>query len=245
VTKDLDHPWGIAFLPNGDLLVTERNSLKAGDPGQLRVIRNGVLDPTPIGPLPAMLAEGLGGMMDVSLHPQFAQNRLVYLSYTKPLDDKRRTVAVARGRFDGKALTEVKDVVVLDRAGTSRIAFGRDGMLYISTTGTDPQDPKDPQNPGPNEFNTVHSVAISADRKVTLTTRTVADLVSQVASINNAEMLNSLNAASAVMAPYPVAKLKVVVTSVAILLVALSTAAMVVPAWRAGRIDPAVTLRTD
>ncbi len=60
------------------------------------------------------------------------------------------------------------------------------------------------------------SQGISADRKVTLTTRTVADLVSQVASINNAEMLNSLNAASAVMAPYPVAKLKVVVTSVAV-----------------------------
>ena len=87
------------------------------------------------------------GYMDIALHPQFAQNRLVYLSYTKPLDDKRTTVAVARGRFDGKALTEVKDVLVLDRAGTSRIAFGRDGNLYISTTGTDPKDPKDPQNP--------------------------------------------------------------------------------------------------
>src|SRR5262252_7704074 len=55
LTKGLDRPWGIAFLPNGDMLVTER-------PGRLRVIRNGVLDPTPIGPLPDMLATGLGGL---------------------------------------------------------------------------------------------------------------------------------------------------------------------------------------
>src|SRR5262245_37955514 len=63
-SKDLDHPWGIAFLPDGGMLVTER-------PGRLRVIKNGVLDPTPIGPLPAMLARSLGGLLDVSLHPRF------------------------------------------------------------------------------------------------------------------------------------------------------------------------------
>jgi glucose/arabinose dehydrogenase len=77
--------------------------------------------------------------MDVVLHPQFAQNRLVYLSYTKPIDEKRRTVGIARGRFDGRALTDVKDIFVLDQAGTSRLAFGRDGMLYVTTTGQDPQ----------------------------------------------------------------------------------------------------------
>ena len=129
------------------MLITERA-------GRLRVIRNGVLDPQPVAGAPASYWTGESGLpgavhgyMDIALHPQFAQNRLVYLSYTKPLDDKKTTVAVARGRFDGKALTEVKDVLVLDRAGTSRIAFGRDGNLYISTTGTDPKDPKDPQNP--------------------------------------------------------------------------------------------------
>ncbi len=63
VTKGLNHPWGIAFLPDGGMLVTER-------PGRLRQIKNGVLDPTPIGPLPEMLATGLGGLLDVSLHPQ-------------------------------------------------------------------------------------------------------------------------------------------------------------------------------
>src|SRR5688572_15842022 len=147
VTRALEYPWALAFLPDGTMLVTERA-------GRLRVIRNGVLDPQPVAGAPASYWAGESGLpgavhgyMDVALHPQFAQNRLVYLSYTKPLDEKRRTVGIARGRFDGKALVEVKDILVLDRPGTSRIAFGKDGMLYISTTGTDPQDPKDPQNP--------------------------------------------------------------------------------------------------
>jgi glucose/arabinose dehydrogenase len=123
------------------MLVTERA-------GRLRVIRNDVLDPQPVSGAPASYWAGESGLpgavhgyMDVALHPQFAQNRLVYLSYTKPLDEKKRTVAIARGRFDGKSLTEVRDIFVLDAAGTSRIAFGRDGMLYITTTGADPQDP--------------------------------------------------------------------------------------------------------
>ncbi len=135
VTKNVVRPWGITFLPNGDLLVTERNSLKAGEPGQLRVIRNGVLDPTPIGPLPDMLAEGLGGMMDVSLHPQFEKNRLIYFAYSKRHPDPKlcmpeaerqklpqnqrpqctATAAVARARWDGgSTLADVKDILVAD-----------------------------------------------------------------------------------------------------------------------------------
>ncbi len=81
--------------------------------------------------------------MDVVLHPQFAENRFVYLSYTKPLDEKRQTVAIARGRWDGRALTEVKDVFVAD-AGTgtaSRLAFGRDNTIYMTTSGNASQDP--------------------------------------------------------------------------------------------------------
>ena len=134
VTKNVVRPWGIAFLPNGDLLVTERNSLTPGEPGRLRVIRNGVLDPTPLGPLPDMLAEGLGGMMDVSLHPQFAQNRLIYFTYSKRNPDRTEclpeaerqalrekmqnsacsaTTAVARARWDGgSTLTDVRDILV-------------------------------------------------------------------------------------------------------------------------------------
>jgi len=141
VTKELEYPWSAAFLPNGDMLVTERA-------GRLRIIRNGVLDPLPIPGGPAAYFAGESGMpgavhgyMDIALHPQFAQNRLLYLTYTKPLDEKRRTVALARGRFDGHALTDVRDIFVLDEAGTSRIAFGRDNTIYMTTTGKDPQDP--------------------------------------------------------------------------------------------------------
>jgi glucose/arabinose dehydrogenase len=150
VTRALEYPWALAFLPDGTMLITERA-------GRLRVIRNGVLDPQPIAGAPASywaLESGLPGAvhgyMDVALHPQFDQNRLIYLSYTKPLDEKRRTVAVARGRFDGRALTDVKDVWVADQAGTSRIAFGRDGMLYITTTANFqvPNDPQDPNSQG-------------------------------------------------------------------------------------------------
>jgi glucose/arabinose dehydrogenase len=115
VTKGVVNPWGIAFLPNGDLLVTERNSNPSGKPGQLRVIRNGVLDPTPIGPLPEMLATGLGGALDVSLHPRFAENRLIYLTYSKKGTGggNDATTAVMRARWDGgSTLTDVKDILV-------------------------------------------------------------------------------------------------------------------------------------
>jgi len=141
VTKALSFPWSLAFLPDGSMLVTERES-------RLRIIRNGVLDPQPIAGAPAAHHAGVSGLpgavhgfMDVALHPRFAENRFVYLTYTKPLDAKRRAVAIARGRWDGGALTEVRDIFVADRAGTSRIAFGRDGTLFMTTTGNDPQDP--------------------------------------------------------------------------------------------------------
>ena len=109
VTKGLDHPWGIAFLPDGGMLVTER-------PGRLRQITNGVLDPTPIGPLPQMLATGLGGLLDVALHPRFAENRLIYMTYSKPgSGDGNATTAVMRARWDGgSTLTNVQDVLVAD-----------------------------------------------------------------------------------------------------------------------------------
>jgi glucose/arabinose dehydrogenase len=141
VTKALEYPWSLAFLPDGNMLVTER-------PGRLRIIRDGVLDPKPIAGAPASYWTGksgdpgaVHGFMDIALHPRFAENHLLYLTYTKPLDGGKRTTAVARGRWEGGALTDVKDIFVLPEASTSRIAFGSDGMLYLSTTGSDPQDP--------------------------------------------------------------------------------------------------------
>ena len=74
VTKGLVQPFSMAFLPAGAILVTER-------PGRLRIVRNGVLDPTPIAGLPPIQAGGLTGLMDIALHPRFAENSLVYFVY--------------------------------------------------------------------------------------------------------------------------------------------------------------------
>jgi len=135
----LQNPWTVAFLPDGTALVTERT-------GRLRVIRDGKLDPTPVAGAP--MARNLGvsgepgavhGYMDVILHPNFASNKLVYICYTKPIDEKRQTTAIARGRWDGKALVETKDIFVGQESnGTARIAFGRDGMLYVTTAAAGP-----------------------------------------------------------------------------------------------------------
>ena len=148
VTKALEYPWSLAFLPDGTMLVTERA-------GRLRVIRNGVLDPQPVAGGPASYFAGESGLpgavhgyMDVALHPRFSENRYVYLTYTKPLDEKRQVVALARGRFDGRALTEVRDLFVSDRGGTSRIAFGRDGTLFMSTSSTAGDNPQSPDSLG-------------------------------------------------------------------------------------------------
>ena len=133
VARGLSHPWSLVFLPDGSLLVTER-------PGRLRVIRNGVLDPTPIAGVPRARTDGNGGLMDIALHPNFADNRLVYLTYTKPVENGKGTPALARGRLEGGALVDVKDLLVPEAyEGNSglggRIVFGRDGMIYLATGG--------------------------------------------------------------------------------------------------------------
>jgi aldose sugar dehydrogenase len=148
VARGIPYPFGLAFLPDGTILVTERL-------GRLRAIRKGTLDPQPVAGTPANYGAGesglpgaVHGLMDVVPHPQFTQNNFIYLNYTKPLDATRRTLAVARGRWDGRALTDVRDVFVADpgnekaRIGTtSRMAFGRDNLLFVATSGADPQDP--------------------------------------------------------------------------------------------------------
>lgn len=134
VTKELVHPWAIAFLPSGNMLITER-------PGRLRIVRGNVLDPQPISGVPTVRTDGNGGLMDVALHPEFAENRLVYLTYTKPMENGRGAPALARGRLDGEhALTDVHDLIVTEAyEGNSglngRVVFGQDGKVYMSTGG--------------------------------------------------------------------------------------------------------------
>ena len=132
VTSGLSHPWGMAFLPDGGVLVTERA-------GQLRVIRGGVLDPQPISGVPGVHARGLAGLMDVAIHPRFSENQLVYLTYSKPGDDGVR-VAVARGRLTGSSLTDVDDLFMSDLVGgggpaASRVVFRLDGTLLVTVGG--------------------------------------------------------------------------------------------------------------
>ena len=93
--RGLANPWSLAFLPDGGMLVTERA-------GRLRVIRNGALDPTPVSGVPAVRAQGLSGLMDVALHPRFAENRFVYLSYTKPVNEKQTTIAISLKKMPAK-----------------------------------------------------------------------------------------------------------------------------------------------
>jgi len=146
VASGLAQPWSLAWLPDGTMLVTER-------PGRLRAIRNGVLDPTPIAGVPEVRAQGLQGLMDVVLHPRFAENRWIYLSYHKPFPVPGATTpggnpliegesVLARGTWDGQKLTNVVDIFRsgATRTESSRIGFGRDGMLYmsVSASGTGP-----------------------------------------------------------------------------------------------------------
>ena len=150
LTRDLQSPWSIVFLPEGDMLLTERI-------GQLRVIRDGALDPTPIAGLPAINNTSIGGLMGLALHPDFEDNDLIYFAYSKPnpADNGELTTAVARARWDGgAALADVEDIFVArdwysgamasannrccgqgpyNGSYGARIAFDDDGLLYITS----------------------------------------------------------------------------------------------------------------
>jgi len=145
LTRGLAHPWSLAFLPNGDMLVTER-------PGRLRLVRSGgALEPTPIAGVPRVRGEGNGGLMDIALHPRFAENKLVYFTYTKPVDKGYGAPTLARGKLEGLALAEVKDLLVPEAypgnsALNGRLTFGRDGMIYLSTGGNIGKVAQDPKS---------------------------------------------------------------------------------------------------
>ncbi|MDH3734208.1 MAG: PQQ-dependent sugar dehydrogenase [Gemmatimonadota bacterium] len=130
VVDGLVNPWSMAFLPGGDILVTER-------PGRLRVVRGGELLADPVAGVPEVVAMGQGGLLDVVPHPDFASNRLLYISYSKPKPDQERgTTAVIRARFENNALNDVEEVfeAVSDGNGHygSRLAFDPDGFLFIT-----------------------------------------------------------------------------------------------------------------
>jgi glucose/arabinose dehydrogenase len=137
----LVRPWSLAFVAPDTLLITQRT-------GQLRVVRGGKLDPDPVAGLPEVLAASLSGLMDLALSPDFATDRYVYFSYNKPIGADDSALAVGRGRWDGKALTGTTDIFVAgtDTGGVSRLAFGGDGMLYMSLGGGGQALPQDPNS---------------------------------------------------------------------------------------------------
>jgi glucose/arabinose dehydrogenase len=134
VADKLDHPWGLAFLPGGKMLVTER-------PGRLRVVgADGTLS-EPVAGLPAVDARDQGGLLDVALDPRFASNQLIYWSYAEPAENGQTNTAVARGKFVDGAAPRVDAVQVIYHQQPSlnstlhyggRLVFGRDGTLFVT-----------------------------------------------------------------------------------------------------------------
>ena len=133
VADGFDHPWSMAWLPSGEMLIVER-------PGRLRVVRDGMLEPEPVAGWPEVYRdEGQGGFMDILPHPDFAGNRWLYLSYGKPNEDgSEGTTAVVRARWADGRVSDVEEVFESNAWGgnnnhfSGRMAFDLDGYLYLT-----------------------------------------------------------------------------------------------------------------
>lgn len=130
VVENLEHPWGLAWLPDGTMLITER-------PGRLRIVRDGVLDPTPVAGLPDILVLAQGGLLDIAVHPRFEENSLIYFSYSQGTQEANR-LAVGRGQLRGTRLENVEvifQVAQLKRGGQhfgSRMVWLPDETLLVA-----------------------------------------------------------------------------------------------------------------
>ncbi|HZP09259.1 MAG TPA: PQQ-dependent sugar dehydrogenase [Methyloceanibacter sp.] len=130
VARGLEHPWGLAFLPDGRMLVTER-------PGRLRIVTNDGAVSAPLKGVPEVFAQGQGGLLDVALDPDFATNRLVYLSYSEPGEGGAGT-AVARGKLSDDGLEGVEVIFRQEPKVDGgnhfggRLAFAPDGKLFVT-----------------------------------------------------------------------------------------------------------------
>jgi len=145
VARPLSHPWSLVFLPGGDMLVSERD-------GRLRLIRDGELLPDSVADIPEVSRAALAGLMDLALHPRFADNGLIYFTYSKPLGDVVAT-SLARGRWTGDRLVNIEDVFIADdfgerRGGASRIVFDSDTTLFMTNGGTGQVGDMRSQDPG-------------------------------------------------------------------------------------------------
>jgi glucose/arabinose dehydrogenase len=147
LARGLQQPWSIAFLPDDTILVTERT-------GNIRAFRNGELS-APVAGVPAVYTggpRGVQGLMDVVLHPHFAENHWVYLTYHKPAGEDAAATTLARGTWDGTQLIDVKDIFDSQATDTeaSRLVFGRDGMIYMTISA--PGSPKVQRAQDPQDY---------------------------------------------------------------------------------------------
>jgi len=128
VVDGLEHPWGMTFLPGGDLLITER-------PGRLRIWKNDRLET--VSGLPELYSAGQGGLLDIALHPDFTANRLIYFTASVSGPGGAGT-ALYRARLTGSALEDIRELYRLPRFTSTRVHFGSrivfapDGTLYMS-----------------------------------------------------------------------------------------------------------------
>lgn len=131
VADGLHYPWSLTFIPGGDMLVTEKYT------GHLRMIHDGHLDAEPITNLPQVYPHAQGGLLEVAIHPRYAENRLIYISYAKP-GTRGSTTALGRANFAQGRLTDYRDIFITNAWGRDngqyggKIAFGTDGMLYLT-----------------------------------------------------------------------------------------------------------------
>ncbi|MFO8033535.1 MAG: PQQ-dependent sugar dehydrogenase, partial [Desulfohalobiaceae bacterium] len=131
LVEGLNHPWGMAFLPGGRLLITERNT------GRLYILNTDNTLSKPVQGVPEVWAHGQGGLMDVALHPEYEENNYIYLSYAKPGPDGKAATALGRGKLSGERIKEFQDVFVQEPFvnGTNhfgnRIAFSPDGRYLF------------------------------------------------------------------------------------------------------------------
>ena len=128
VADGLIRPWSMAWLPNGDMLITER-------PGRLRIVRDGNLLPDPVPGVPEVFAQGQGGLFDVLPHPDFASNNVLFISYAKPVDGGS-TTSVLRGTFENDTFTPEEEIFLARSQGRghygARLAFHPDGTLFVT-----------------------------------------------------------------------------------------------------------------
>lgn len=137
IVGGLERPWAVEFLSEGRFLVTER-------PGRLNLVENGVA--TVVDGLPEVTSRGQGGLMEVSLHPDYENNGWIYLTYSKQNDEENTAVIVIRGRLDGNHFIDIEEIFEQNRYSSpgrhygSRIAWDSQGYMYVSIgdRGADP-----------------------------------------------------------------------------------------------------------